>query len=106
MRAWTFAYFVPLALQFETAGQLSPAMIEEARRWVSLSLLRLPFVVGAAVALWMGARRLDRPTPRDRREEAGGAGADRATTGAHQLERVQNTQLAGRPMQTGGVPAL
>ena len=57
MRAWTFAYFVPLALTFESPRDLSPDMLEQARQWVFLSLLRLPLVIGATVALWLAARR-------------------------------------------------
>ncbi|MFO7179599.1 MAG: hypothetical protein DIU78_012955 [Pseudomonadota bacterium] len=67
MRIWTLAYFVPLALQFESLGEptLSPQMRSVAEQWVSWSLLRLPFVAGSAIALWLAARRLEslRVTP-------------------------------------------
>ncbi|HLV64915.1 MAG TPA: hypothetical protein VKY73_03855 [Polyangiaceae bacterium] len=61
MRIWTFAYFVPLALQFESLQEpvLSPQMRSVAEQWVRWSWLRLPFVAGAAIALWLAARRLD-----------------------------------------------
>src|SRR5690606_3988236 len=52
MRIWTFAYFVPFALEVEarTSPVLSPEMREEAERWVRSSLLRLPLVAAAAAA--------------------------------------------------------
>lgn len=61
MRAWTFAYFVPLVAEFEAlqGDTLSPEMRSMARQWVTLSLLRMPLVAGSAVALWLAGRRLD-----------------------------------------------
>lgn len=59
MRAWTFAYFIPLALQFETAEELSDALAKEAQVWVLLSSLRTPMILAVVAALWAAARRLD-----------------------------------------------
>lgn len=60
MRGWTFAYFIPAALQFEAAAGHSPALVADARRWVLLSTLRTPLVLVAGAALWLAARRWQR----------------------------------------------
>jgi hypothetical protein len=62
MRAWTGIYFVPAALRFEEAAEVTPALLEEARRWAQLSMLRAPLDVATAAALWIAARRLPRAT--------------------------------------------
>ena len=68
LRVWTFAYFVPLGLRFESAGRvLSPDLASLAEEWVSLSLLRLPLVAGAAVALLLALRRLLQISPQRER---------------------------------------
>jgi hypothetical protein len=66
VRLWTLAYFVPLALGFEAPRDLSADMLEQARQWVTLSLLRLPFVLGSGVALWLAGRRCDRSVAESR----------------------------------------
>lgn len=58
MRIWTFLYFVPWAMRFESAEGLSQALASDARTWVLLSLLRAPLVIAAAAALWAAARRM------------------------------------------------
>lgn len=58
MRIWTFVYFVPLALRFESAGELTDAMAREARVWVRWSVIRSSMVVAALAALWMASCRL------------------------------------------------
>jgi hypothetical protein len=65
MRAWTFAYFIPMVIELESLQDtaLSPEMRSAARQWVMLSLLRAPLVIGAAVAAWLAARRLDAIAP-------------------------------------------
>ena len=65
MRAWTFAYFIPMVIEFESLQDtaLSPEMRSAARQWMMLSLLRAPLVIGAAVAAWLAARRLDAIAP-------------------------------------------
>ena len=45
MRAWSFAYFIPRALAFEAADELGPELQAQARRWVRLSIWRLPLDV-------------------------------------------------------------
>jgi hypothetical protein len=59
MRAWTFAYFIPLASQFEVAEEFSDAIAKDAQTWVLLSSLRTPMILAVAAALWAAARRLD-----------------------------------------------
>ena len=39
-RVWSFAYFIPRALRFETMGNLSEDELRLARRWTRLSRLR------------------------------------------------------------------
>lgn len=58
MRIWTFLYFVPWALRFESAEGLSHALASDARTWVLLSTLRAPLVIAAAAALWAAAQRM------------------------------------------------
>jgi ubiquinone/menaquinone biosynthesis C-methylase UbiE len=65
LRAWTFAYFVPLALRFEAEGVPDAAA---AHTWVLLSTLRLPLVLASLAALWMAARRLDDERPAERKK--------------------------------------
>ena len=61
-RTWALVaigiYFVPLALRFEAAAELTDAMAREARVWVRWSVIRSFTVVAAFAALWMAARRL------------------------------------------------
>ncbi|HEY8431495.1 MAG TPA: hypothetical protein VIL20_24105 [Sandaracinaceae bacterium] len=67
MRIWTFAYFVPLALEVEsqTAPVLSPEMREASETWVRLSMLRFPLVTAAAIALGAALRRLGPSRPKE-----------------------------------------
>jgi hypothetical protein len=39
-RAWSFAYFIPKALRFEKAGDLTEEQADLARRWIRLSRCR------------------------------------------------------------------
>jgi hypothetical protein len=50
-RAVSFAYFIPRALRFEKAGNLTDAQREAARRWTSLSPYRLITEAFAIAAL-------------------------------------------------------
>jgi hypothetical protein len=59
MRAWTFAYFVPVVMEFE-AGRT--ADLGRARTWVRLSLLRLPLLLAATYALYRAWEKLGRPS--------------------------------------------
>jgi hypothetical protein len=52
LRAWTFTYFLPAALLFESPQPPTTQFAEDARRWVALSVLRLPLHVGTAAAVW------------------------------------------------------
>jgi hypothetical protein len=65
MRVWTFAYFIPFVMEVEAldVAALTPAMREAAREWIALSVPRSALVVGAAVACWLAARRVDRLLP-------------------------------------------
>lgn len=58
MRAWTFLYFIPGAIRFESAEVLSSELASEARTWVFLSALREPMVLAMIAALWIAARRM------------------------------------------------
>jgi len=60
MRVWTFAYFIPLALQFEAAEELSDTLAKDAQTWVLLSSVRTSMILTVVAALWAAARRLDR----------------------------------------------
>ena len=51
MRVWSFAYFVPRALRFERAGDLSAEQRDAARTWVRLSVWRLPLDLISLAAL-------------------------------------------------------
>ena len=51
MRAWSFAWFIPRALRFERAEGASPALMGEARDWVSKSRLRLLLDLAVTVSL-------------------------------------------------------
>lgn len=51
MRAWSGIYFIPRALEFERANQMTPAMQEKARRWVRLSIWRVPLDFATLLAL-------------------------------------------------------
>ena len=39
-RAWSFAHFIPTALRFEKAGDLTEEQLHLARRWVRVSRYR------------------------------------------------------------------
>jgi hypothetical protein len=54
MRIWTFVYFIPHALRFESPH----APPDGATTWVTLSILRFPLVLAAAVLLALASRRL------------------------------------------------
>lgn len=58
IRVWTFAYFIPRALAFESAHELGGALAGEARMWVMLSWLRMPLVIAMAVLLARAGRAL------------------------------------------------
>jgi hypothetical protein len=58
-RVWTFLYFIPRALRFESAPALSDSMVHEAQTWVWLSVLRAPMLILACVALWMAGHQLE-----------------------------------------------
>lgn len=64
IRVWSAVYFIPLALQFESAKEFTDALVREAQRWVHLSFIRTPMTVAAVVALWLASRRLDATTTR------------------------------------------
>mgnify|MGYP001037946206 FL=1 len=57
MRAWSAVYFIPLALEFEAAADMTSALRETAERWVTLSVVRSLLVVGAAGAFTVAALR-------------------------------------------------
>ena len=42
LRAWSFLYFVPLAVKFEQAGELEPGLAARVGAWVRLSRWRIP----------------------------------------------------------------
>lgn len=52
-RAWSFAYFIPKALRFEKAGDLTEEQARLARRWIRLSRCRP--VIEAIAILAQGA---------------------------------------------------
>lgn len=53
-RIWSFAYFIPKAIQFEQVEQVSPSLAKVAMTWVSLSWLRVLIEAAAVVALAAG----------------------------------------------------
>jgi hypothetical protein len=58
MRAWTFAYFIPAALQFEQADPATAATLSDAAwTWVFWSLWRMPFLLATIAALAVALRR-------------------------------------------------
>jgi hypothetical protein len=52
-RAWSFAYFIPRALRFEKAGDLTQEQADLARRWIRLSRCRPVLEAVSIVALCM-----------------------------------------------------
>lgn len=50
-RAWSFLHFIPAALRFEQAGDLSPLQTAAARAWTRHSRWRIAIEAGAVVAL-------------------------------------------------------
>lgn len=54
VRVWSFAYFIPNALRFESSEAVS---LEQAHLWVELSPVRNVLVLLAVIALWVGSRR-------------------------------------------------
>jgi hypothetical protein len=52
-RAWSFAYFIPRALRFEKAGDLTEGQADLARRWIRLSRCRVVLEAISIVALCM-----------------------------------------------------
>jgi hypothetical protein len=52
-RAWSFAYFIPKALQFEKLSELTESQVQLARRWTGLSGCRL--ILEAASITSLGA---------------------------------------------------
>jgi len=50
-RVWSFAYFIPRALQFEPLSEFDQSQIQLARRWTKLSPCRLILEAVAAIAL-------------------------------------------------------
>ncbi len=60
-RAWSFAYFIPNALRFEKAGDLTEEQAHLARRWIRLSRCRpvleaISIIALGAVILHFAAR--------------------------------------------------
>jgi hypothetical protein len=51
MRVWSFAYFIPRAVQFERANHLSAEQVEGARQWTRLSRWRLLLDFASIAAL-------------------------------------------------------
>jgi hypothetical protein len=51
MRLWSFVYFIPAAIRFEKPGDFDSAQITSARRWIRLSLWRLPLEIASTMAL-------------------------------------------------------
>lgn len=51
MRLWSFLYFIPAAIRFEKSNEFDSAQIASARRWIRLSLWRLPLEIVSTVAL-------------------------------------------------------
>lgn len=58
IRVWSAVYFIPLALQFESAKEVTDALVKEAQRWVLLSSIRTPMTLAALVALWLTSHHL------------------------------------------------
>jgi len=52
-RAWSFAYFIPRALRFEKAGDLTQEQADLARRWIRLSRCRPVLEAASIIALCM-----------------------------------------------------
>jgi hypothetical protein len=50
-RAWSWAYFIPAALRFETLGDFDSSDAARARRWTRLSIWRLPLGLAELAAL-------------------------------------------------------
>lgn len=58
MRAWTFLYFIPGVMRFESAEVLTGELASEARTWVFLSALREPMVLAMIAFLGIAARHM------------------------------------------------
>ena len=56
MRIWSFAYFIPQAIEFESEGDFTSEQILNAMKWTSRSMFRLPLDLAAlaAVAIEIG----------------------------------------------------
>lgn len=58
IRVWTFLYFIPRVIQFESAEALTGELASQARTWVFLSAFREPMVLFMIAALWIASRHM------------------------------------------------
>jgi ubiquinone/menaquinone biosynthesis C-methylase UbiE len=61
VRGWSFLYFIPLALKFETAPEMTGSLMQQARNWVGLSPIRCVIALANVVLLWRAAIALEAP---------------------------------------------
>jgi hypothetical protein len=57
IRIWSSVYFIPAALDFETAMGLTDASMVDAQRWVLLSWFRTPLALAVVVGIQQASRR-------------------------------------------------
>jgi len=60
-RAWSFMYFIPKALRFEKAGELTAQQQADARRWTQLSRVRPVLEAASVLAQAVAVMRLAIP---------------------------------------------